>query len=72
MTLETPVTEVNEIMTTENIQSQARVGLLSPVSMVLATKESSIVITAAVRIRIGQTNPFSHTLNMDNNTRRKE
>ena len=47
-TLQRPVTPVRAIITTENIESLARVGLLSPVSIVLATSASSIVITAAV------------------------
>ena len=46
--LQRPVTPVRAIITTENMESRARVGLLSPVSIVLATRASSIVITAAV------------------------
>ena len=73
MKFQIPVTAVKVIMKTENIGSRARVGLLSSVSMVLATKESSIVITTAVRIafhRVDQS--VCHTISMANNTRRKE
>ena len=52
ITLQRPVTPVSAIITTENIESRARVGLASPVSIVLATRASSIVITAPVSTRV--------------------
>ena len=52
-----PLTPVSTIISTENIESRARVGLLSPVSIVEAIRASSITITDPVSTKVPSGSP---------------